>query len=571
MAGLLTYLIGPGRHNEHTDPHLVAGDDALMAWHCDDELNRDAALGIARHLDRPHRNLGVDVAGGHVWHCSLSIRAEEGVLNDDTWGSIARDFIAAMEFDDNEGTKAPCRWVAVRHGVSKRGNDHIHIAVNLVREDGTKANTYRDYRRAQDAARALERKYGLEELESLQAERATRGYHHAELQAQARVRARAKHERERATSHGGGTPWEALTKDDRNRLVAAQIPEVQPRVALAIKVRGFATASQSEAEFVRRCRGAGLIIRPRYAAGTTGVVRGYKVAERSRYGEQTTFYGGGALARDLSLPRLRDNQGWTRTPEAAAEAVAEWNAAMRGQRVVTPGREALEVDPQMLEDARGELDDLVRQVRAVPLDDRHTWTRVARQTSGVLAAWSNATEHTPGDLAQAAEVLSRSAQTYRKEPPAPTKAGRIRLAGTAMVLASAMKGGQGTVAHTAMVMNILRLTQAVYDAQRASGQARLARTLASDTRRQLQAIRDRLPPLDPPAQTHGTVAVKTKPGQQVSIEEADLTPEQQNALRLMRLSQAHSATKAVNPVPEKIEPTTPARTTPATKDPGIER
>ena len=26
MAGLVSYLVGGGRHNEHTEPHLVAGD-----------------------------------------------------------------------------------------------------------------------------------------------------------------------------------------------------------------------------------------------------------------------------------------------------------------------------------------------------------------------------------------------------------------------------------------------------------------------------------------------------------------------------------------------------------------
>ena len=25
MGGLLSYLVGPGKRNEHTDPHLVAG------------------------------------------------------------------------------------------------------------------------------------------------------------------------------------------------------------------------------------------------------------------------------------------------------------------------------------------------------------------------------------------------------------------------------------------------------------------------------------------------------------------------------------------------------------------
>src|SRR5690625_803892 len=286
MAGLLTYLVGQGKYNEHTDPHLVAGDDALMAWHSDDELNRDAALGIARHLDRPHRNLGVDVAGGHVWHCSLSIRAEEGVLNDDTWGSIARDFIAAMEFDDNQGTKAPCRWVAVRHGVSTNGNDHIHIAVNLLREDGTKASVHNDFRRAQAAARALETKYGLEELESVRAERATRGYDPAEREAQARARARAKYERARTKMDAGTPPWERLDGMERQARIAAELRTDQPRYLLSLKVRGCATASRSEAEFVRRLRREGLLVRPRYAEGRTDVITGYSVAERPEAGER---------------------------------------------------------------------------------------------------------------------------------------------------------------------------------------------------------------------------------------------------------------------------------------------
>lgn len=31
MMGLIRYLVGPGRANEHTDPHLVAGSAPIMA------------------------------------------------------------------------------------------------------------------------------------------------------------------------------------------------------------------------------------------------------------------------------------------------------------------------------------------------------------------------------------------------------------------------------------------------------------------------------------------------------------------------------------------------------------
>jgi hypothetical protein len=86
MAGLMIYLAGPGRANEHEEPHLVAGDSALMAWHNENELNRDAALDdaaldIANALDRAKQFFRTEVDGGHVFHCSLSLAAEEGQLS----------------------------------------------------------------------------------------------------------------------------------------------------------------------------------------------------------------------------------------------------------------------------------------------------------------------------------------------------------------------------------------------------------------------------------------------------------------------------------------------------------
>ena len=91
MAGLVSYLVGGGRHNEHTEPHLVAGDHALMAWYDDAELSGDNAKAIARHLDRPRTAMGVEVKGGHVWHASLSLCAEEGIRTDQEWAAKVVD------------------------------------------------------------------------------------------------------------------------------------------------------------------------------------------------------------------------------------------------------------------------------------------------------------------------------------------------------------------------------------------------------------------------------------------------------------------------------------------------
>ena len=83
LGGLMQYLVGPGRHNEHTEPHLVAGDDAIMAWHDVAELDGAAARDIAAQLDRPRQVFGTEIPDGHVWHCSLSLRASEGQLSGD--------------------------------------------------------------------------------------------------------------------------------------------------------------------------------------------------------------------------------------------------------------------------------------------------------------------------------------------------------------------------------------------------------------------------------------------------------------------------------------------------------
>lgn len=480
MSGLMVYLAGPGRHNEHTEPHLVAGDPALMAWYDDNELSRDAALAIARHLDRPRKGFQVEVDGGHVWHCSLSLSAAEveefGLKTDEQWAVIAEDFVAEMGFDDHGGTRAPCRWVAVRHGLSTNGNDHIHIAVSLVRDDGTKAPVWNDYARAQKAARALEVRHELMPLESARTQRATRGYDPAEREAQARGRAQARHEKARR-SDGSVPAWDALPAGERKALTAAQMSPDQPRDALARRVRGCATAAADEGEFVRRMRRAGVLVRPRYAEGRTDVITGYSVAARPQFGERPIWYGGRNLGRDLSLPRLREE--WPDDPASASTAAAEWNAAKRHRRPVAPGRETREVDPVAWRQYTEHLAAVREQLRAVPVQDREAWARLARHSAGALAEWSRALEDVPGPIAQAADTLARSAQTKRPARPAASSS-LPSIAGAAMLLASASRNGQGVVAEAAMVRQMMKLVVAVAKMHDVAREAR-----------QAQAVRDR--------------------------------------------------------------------------------
>jgi hypothetical protein len=288
MSGLMTYLQGDGRANEHEEPHLVAGDGAIMAEYGYGELDRAAALAIAADLDEPGRVFVTSVTrvkevtdpgtgvtskervDADVWHCSLSISAEEGQLSDEKWAEISERFVELMGFAGADIGKADCRWVAVRHGLSKNGNDHVHIAVSLVREDGTKASVHHDFSKAQTIARELEREFELQPL----------------------------HESERAGAQRGEKPAE---RESASRRGATEVAAKR----LERSLRAAATASQDEGEFVRRMRREGILIRPRFAVGRDDVVVGYSVALRPERGQPEVWHGGGRIARDLTLPELR--------------------------------------------------------------------------------------------------------------------------------------------------------------------------------------------------------------------------------------------------------------------------
>ena len=214
--------------------------------------------------------------------------------------------------------------------------------------------------------------------------------------------------------------------------------------------------------------------------------------------------------------------------------------------MVAPGREASEPAPELWDKWNVELSHLVERLRSVPVDDRDTWATVARQTAGALASWSNAIEETPGDLAAAAEALSRSAQTYRRTVK-PHKAGTLAISGAAMLLASAARGGQGPVGQAAMIRQLLRLTQAVYDSSVAAGQARQAQLLAQDTRARLVRVRDAMPsPAIATVSSGITSTTMTRP--------TALDPEAQAMLDRLRAGQARPTTEVASPLPNKIEP-----------------
>ena len=77
----------------------------------------------------PTRAQGEHGKRGYVWHCSARVAATDRVLGDEEWAGIARELLDGAGIAEQGDSGGP-RWVAIRHA-----DDHIHIAVVLVRQD----------------------------------------------------------------------------------------------------------------------------------------------------------------------------------------------------------------------------------------------------------------------------------------------------------------------------------------------------------------------------------------------------------------------------------------------------
>jgi len=154
--GLLRYLYGPGRANEHIDPHLVAGfaDPAELEperrHSGSPDLRRLAGL-----LAQPLAALSGPGGDKPVWHCSVRAAPGDRVLSDGEWAQVAAEIMHRTGLAPH-GDDLGVRWVAVRHA-----GDHIHIVATLARQDGTKPRTWNDFYRVREACQDAERRFGL--------------------------------------------------------------------------------------------------------------------------------------------------------------------------------------------------------------------------------------------------------------------------------------------------------------------------------------------------------------------------------------------------------------------------
>ena len=234
---LLYYLYGPGKANEHTDPHLIAGfgDPA--------ELEPERRPGGSRDFRRLSELLAQPLAAlagpgfeKPVWHCAVRAAPEDRLLSDAEWAQVAAGIMDRTGLAP-AGDDLGVRWVAVRHAA-----DHIHLVATLARQDGTRPKIWNDFYRVREACQAAETRFGL---------RATAP---ADRTA---ARRPARSETEQAARRGWAEP---------------------PRVTLRREVSVAAAGAGSEQEFFARLAEAGVAVRKRYSSHQPG--RGDRVRRR---------------------------------------------------------------------------------------------------------------------------------------------------------------------------------------------------------------------------------------------------------------------------------------------------
>ncbi|GGL44102.1 relaxase/mobilization nuclease domain-containing protein [Nocardia jinanensis] len=491
MSNLLVYLAGKGRANEHRDQRVIAGDVVVEAIYGGRPLSTMQAAELARLLDSPRQLIlrgapvpAVDRAKAQVlmdrglpraeaiaeatsdqntWHCSLSLAPEEGTLSDETWRAIAHDFMAEMGFAHRDDGVPDNRWSAIHHGLNAGGGDHIHIAMAVVRSDGSCASLYRDHVRAQRACNRLEHKYGLQVL---------------------------------ASREEGGTE-RATTPAERARQERVGAPETD-REAMERRVRAVAAAAGSEAEWLRELRAVGILPRPRWEKGGQEVIGGYKVEMRPQRNadgklEKALSFSGGYLAKDLTLPALRHWAGWDQSPQAQSEALAEWRKGVDQFGRPKIGSEL---------DERRVIDELARfsaHARTIPAADRDEWCRAASQASGMFAALSVNTERSPGPVHQLARQLGRAGDqpASQRRLRIPTGPQRERERGLRQISRWLWATQSPVTANAALLYALTDCLLAVQETLAAGDKERLAAAMAFKARQSLTEIHMRRAGIDP--------------------------------------------------------------------------
>jgi hypothetical protein len=443
---LLYYLFGPGRREEHTDPHLVAGwrhpADLEPPLRTDGKRDFTKLAGL---LLQPQAALGKRAYARPVWHCSMRAAPEDRLLSDDEWAQIAHEVMHRTGLSPYGREDEALRWVAVRHG-----DDHIHIVAMLARQDGGKPSLSWERYKVRGACLAAEQRYGL-----------------------------------RCTGPADRTAARCPTRAENEKAARRGLDEA-PRITLRRQVTTAAASAGSEDEFFACLDQAGILMRKRFSVSNPGQVTGYSVAlpaDTSKDGGPV-WYGGGKLAADLSWPKLQ--QRWT--PARAA-----------------PGRPHLTLTPEernaIWDHAARAAADAAAQIRNL------AWTNPAAAAD---AAWATSdTLHMAAAalgsriLRQAADAYDRAARPPYGRIPPPSPAGNQLRHAARMLSALAYLTGDRSMTPLVLITRLAALAEAVAGLRHAQQHAAQA-AAALAAARQLHTA---APPAQPrPAQRTSTAA-----------------------------------------------------------------
>jgi hypothetical protein len=375
-------------------------------------------------LQQPHAALGPRGFDRPVWHCAVRAAPEDNTLSDDAWAQIAADIMHRTGLAPHGQDDDAVRWVAVRHGA-----DHIHIVAMLARQDGGKPRLSNERYRVREACRAAEERYGLRR--TAPADRTA-------------ARRPSRAENEKACRRG----WRET-----------------PRVTLKRAVSTAAAGAASEQEFFARLEAVGMLVRTRLRTRNPAEVTGYAVALPGDATKDGTpvWFGGGKLAPDLTLPKLR----------------RRWEPA----RATTEETFTVQERTAFWKHAAQTAADASAQIRS------HTATSPAAAAD---AAWAAAdTMHAAAAalgsriLRQAADSYDRAARAPYGRIPGPTPAGNRLRRAARLLAASTTVSNDNTLAIVTLVTRLAALAEAVAqlrDVQQHAAQATSARRAAERLR-----------------------------------------------------------------------------------------
>lgn len=511
-AGLTRYLFGPGKANEHTNQRMLAGSSELMGEWSGQALSMREATHLGRIVEAAWRRqyapelalAGVGEGGisrsslhsdltarldagqadgavrydlssqqDHVFHATISLHPSEGPFTDDQWNEIATKYMEGMGFAGREGGP-DASWYAVHHGLSKEGNDHIHVVACTTLRDGTRVDLHNSGRRSQEIRRNV-----LERLPYV----------------------KPLHEANRVDNAPRPSNFTAAEHNiARERAARGEGPATPDRVLLQRILRAAATEATTEAAFInnvtkarRPVDGAGLdIVAARWApGGEQRVVTGYKV--RFQGG---AWFSASTLAPDLTLGKLRPT--WAEETESSrAYASGLWaEQAAVEKRVATPDV------PAHLAEAAGLLKTFNADLMNLDPHDVAAWRdaeRAAAGTTSVLATGVPQGIDGDGretgfsvDAGRASDVLTRQwlagERDVTRPPRVPGGLSTAEVAARHLQLALRSASPDRHAGWFAVMQQMIRTMNAIADARQARGEVVAATTLRRDAVASLERL-----------------------------------------------------------------------------------